>query len=134
MLRDGYSQSELARLVGTRQSTIQGWLAGAVPRRKTLTELANLFNVSVVWLENGTENYERDPLGAETSIKFAESREEGASPGLAARYGLTNKQLVDLIEMLIKRVLAGEVPVSNLATAERLLEMIRQNENFSIPR
>jgi hypothetical protein len=36
--------------------------------------------------------------------------------------------------MLIKRVLAGELPVSHLDTAERLLKMIRENENASIPR
>lgn len=56
MSKHGYSQSELARLVKTRQSTIQGWLAGAVPRRRTLQDIAHLFNVSEVWLETGIDS------------------------------------------------------------------------------
>lgn len=55
MSKHGYTQSELARLVETRQSTIQGWLTGAVPRRRTLHDLARLFNVSEAWLETGSD-------------------------------------------------------------------------------
>ncbi|MEM9282106.1 MAG: helix-turn-helix transcriptional regulator [Verrucomicrobiota bacterium] len=49
------TQSSLAMRMDTRQSTVQGWLNGSIPRRRTLADLAHFLNVSVYYLLNGTE-------------------------------------------------------------------------------
>lgn len=43
----GYTQAELARLVGMNVTTISKWEIGEnYPRRKTLKKLSTIFNVS----------------------------------------------------------------------------------------
>lgn len=70
------SQSELARAVDTRQSTVQGWLGGAIPRQRTLRDLANVFNVSEGWLRCETDTPDPPPKVAEESVTYPAAKPE----------------------------------------------------------
>lgn len=47
------SQSGLAEMLGTRQSTVGSWLKGAIPRDRTITEITVALKVARAWLING---------------------------------------------------------------------------------
>lgn len=96
MLKHGYSQSELARLVQTRQSTIQGWLTGAMPRRRTLSDLSQLFNVSEEWLETGNDTGKVK----EDSVNFV-ARASTSSPDRPTLRLETNDDYKALVETFI---------------------------------
>lgn len=120
------SLRELAPILGISQASLFGYRSGKIPIS------------AKAWskLEAIEANLEEPKDSSRSGLAFegSDAVEPRVNSGLAARYGLTNHQLVDLIEMLLKRVLDGELPVSHLHTAERLLKMIRENENASIPR
>lgn len=46
MARQNLTQSALARKLGTRQSTVRGWLNGSMPEAQTLNDLINALGIS----------------------------------------------------------------------------------------
>jgi len=50
----GYSQRQLAEILGVRQATIANWEVGAsFPQIRLLPKLADLYGVSIVYLRTG---------------------------------------------------------------------------------
>ncbi len=59
----GYSQAELARKIGVKQRTVEGWEDDLLePRANKLNMLAGLLNVSLMWLLNGEGEGISDPV------------------------------------------------------------------------
>ena len=59
MFQRGLSQHALASLTHTTQSTVRGWLNNAMPRARTLDDLANALSVNVQWLKTGDGETDR---------------------------------------------------------------------------
>lgn len=53
MNRSGHSQHSLAAALETTQSTVRGWLQGAMPRKRMLPLLAEALSVNAHWLLTG---------------------------------------------------------------------------------
>lgn len=126
----GLTQSELARLMGTRQSTIQGWLTGAIPRSRTLTELATLFNVSEEWLKFGKG--EKHVSGETSKIQEDGEKEEMLEfsdrkyRDLIVEFidDLPPRMLVETIEALGRRMTGGDR--SAVEKAGAVLDLIHE--------
>lgn len=126
------SQSDLARLVGTRQSTVQGWLGGSMPRARTLTEIANAINVSEVWLETGkgpvecrTARVEEPVAHYKTNSPAPTMLEKDAYQNLVAR--LVDFASSDLLAETLTRI-SSEIPQGNAAAireVEIFLSMVK---------
>lgn len=75
MSRRGLSQHALASLAHTTQSTVRGWLNNAMPRARTLDDLANALSVNVHWLKTGEGEMDRPENTAReeaTAYKFVQ--------------------------------------------------------------
>lgn len=54
MREQGLTQDDIARGLGTRQSTVSHWVQGVSrPRARTMKQLADFLRVSVQWLDTG---------------------------------------------------------------------------------
>lgn len=64
------SQSELARMIGTRQSTVSGWkIKKNEPEAELLEPLSKALNVSIEWLITGSDtSIKCDPLPEEQQL------------------------------------------------------------------
>lgn len=51
----GWTQAELAKLVGVNVNSVQGWERGARPRPKHLVALANVLGLDPLQLQNEME-------------------------------------------------------------------------------
>lgn len=77
----GMTQSQLARRLGVKKATLQGWEQDlSEPRANKLSMMAGLLNVSIMWLLTGegdgmSEPASDAPLEAEFSGILAEMRE-----------------------------------------------------------
>ncbi|MCC1481977.1 helix-turn-helix domain-containing protein [Roseibaca sp. Y0-43] len=70
----GLSQSELAKRLGVRLPSLQGWENDtSAPRANKLQMLAGLLNVSLVWLLTGEGDGVADPVSQETLAEDAEA-------------------------------------------------------------
>lgn len=141
MAAEGMSQSDLARAIGTRQSTIQGWLGGAMPRSLALRDLAAVFNVSVEWLKCETDNVNvthqaRVAEGPATAYTAKAPDESALMQGLLEKF-LDAAPESMLLEMLRK---FGEELVTGNARAALhsrvLIDLIRERrpEVFDDPK
>lgn len=53
----GYSQADLARFLGVRQSTVQTWIQrGSIPAADTALKIADFLNVSLEYLVTGKKD------------------------------------------------------------------------------
>lgn len=53
----GYSQADLARFLGVRQSTVQTWIQrGSIPAADTALRIADFLNVSLEYLVTGKKD------------------------------------------------------------------------------
>ena len=97
----GMTQSELARRLGVKLSTLRGWEDDrAEPRANRLQMMAGLLNVSLVWLlngagEGGPQATETDADGgADMLAMLNELRDlRGQMTRLSDRMGLLEKRL-----------------------------------------
>ena len=97
----GMTQSELARRLGVKLSTLRGWEDDrAEPRANRLQMMAGLLNVSLVWLlngagEGGPQATETDAdAGADMLAMLNELRDlRGQMTRLSDRMGLLEKRL-----------------------------------------
>lgn len=130
MREKGISQSELARLVKTRQSTVQGWLSGSLPRQRTLVEIANAINVSEAWLLNGTgsPNSNASHRVREDAVPYG-GKKPPSGPDFTKEMLARNVTMVDavigLLDVTFDKIEAGELPDSHFETAKRLLEAVK---------
>lgn len=54
MREQGLTQDDIARGLGTRQSTVSHWVQGVSrPRARTMKQLADFLHIPVPWLDNG---------------------------------------------------------------------------------
>lgn len=95
MLALNFSQSELARRMETRQSTVKGWLEGSIPRARTLRELAKVLGVSDTWLLTGIEQALPANSHAVPALSGGESRFQSF---------LSNLPSATLLDMLEKQL------------------------------
>lgn len=129
------SQSELARLVKTRQSTVQGWLSGSVPRPRTMAEIAEAINVSEEWLSNGNGDPDRsvslkvreDPVPYGNVSQFLELPEKipAGSPSLAELNIVMVDAVLGLLDAAVDKIEAGELPDSTLKTARQMIDIVK---------
>lgn len=94
----GMSQSELARRLGVRLSTLRGWEDDrAEPRANKLQMMAGLLNVSLIWLLNGVGEGApsmSDPASPDINGMLNELRDLRSQMGqMADRMGLLEKRL-----------------------------------------
>ncbi len=96
----GMSQSELARRLGVKLKTVQGWENDtAEPRANKLQMVAGLLNVSIRWLLTGEGEGVPEPVSAEDLAKDAQSllrnmqEMRAQMTRLASRMGKAEKQL-----------------------------------------
>ena len=50
------TQVALSTALEVSQPTVSGWLAGSMPRRRTLRDIAEFLNVDLDWLKEGKGN------------------------------------------------------------------------------
>ncbi|WP_375691113.1 multiprotein-bridging factor 1 family protein [Pseudooceanicola sp. LIPI14-2-Ac024] len=94
----GMSQSELARRLGVRLTTLRGWEDDrAEPRANKLQMMAGLLNVSLVWLLNGVGEGAPTPTddsAADIAATLNEMRAlRSQMTQMADRMGLLEKRL-----------------------------------------
>ncbi|MDR1116746.1 MAG: helix-turn-helix domain-containing protein [Oscillospiraceae bacterium] len=67
----GYSQSELAKIIGISQSAVASWESGVrIPTSDTLQQLAEFFEVSVDYLLGRSGDRDIRPLAADGQDTF----------------------------------------------------------------
>lgn len=102
MRENGYTNYRLAKLLNCSQATIANWIGGNnLPVRQKMSQLADLFGVSVEYLKGETDD---------------KGQKEKPTP---ERDGLSNDQLRDLMELLLR--LSPEHQAVLKATAQALL-------------
>ena len=96
----GMSQAELARRLGVKLKTVQGWENdSSEPRANKLQMVAGLLNVSIRWLLTGEGEGVPEPVSAEDLAKDAQSllrnmqEMRAQMTQLASRMGKAEKQL-----------------------------------------
>ena len=101
----GMSQSELARRLGVKLKTVQGWENDtAEPRANKLQMVAGLLNVSIRWLLTGEGEGVPEPVSAEDLAKDAQSllrnmqEMRAQMTQLASRMGKAEKQLRQIVK------------------------------------
>jgi HTH-type transcriptional regulator, cell division transcriptional repressor len=104
----GLTQAQLARRLGVKLKTIQGWESDASePRANKLQMVAGLLNVSLVWLLTGEGEGVAEPAtsaelaaGAQALLRDVQAM-RAAMTQLASRMGKAEKQL----RMILKETL-----------------------------
>jgi len=94
----GMTQSELARRLGVRLSTLRGWEDDrAEPRANKLQMMAGLLNVSLIWLLNGVGEGApsiSEDSGPDLNAMLNELRDLRSQMGqMGERMGLLEKRL-----------------------------------------
>lgn len=94
----GMTQSELARRLGVRLSTLRGWEDDrAEPRANRLQMMAGLLNVSLIWLLNGVGEGApsmAEETGPDFTAMLNELRDLRSQMGqMGERMGLLEKRL-----------------------------------------
>lgn len=112
MARQRLSQTDLARKLNTRQSTVRGWLTGRTPNEATVTALLTALNVDRNALFN------RSGRISSGRLKVADSRPASVN-GEEIKAKLPSDALAErhLVDYLVAKLASAEFQIEKLTTA-----------------
>lgn len=148
-LESGYSQKELAKLIGISYQSLQKYEKGiSKPRLSRLEEIAEIFNVSVSYLlgetDTRTTSSPSKPLALSKRLKSLRletgySQKElakilGMTQGSYARYGTETGHIVPSVDRLQKLAEVFNVSVSYLIGETDERPPLQQDEPTTFPK